>query len=269
MENLLRHLAPIYESSAMARFVLVSDSTLARNYRSVPLLDFLASAPTDVLPDRIYNFLKGPPPPSRDGRAVLAPYATRKLEASALKFFKNDEVAVAHEDHIADFVDDDTEIIGVSTMDPLGLGPLTMSYAVFFGSSGPAYVHKEFESLLARINRARAGKKAKLVIGGPGVWELTARPEELERNRIDYAYQGEADDIIADLFRYVVEDGGENTEFFRGFQTFDESFHKEWKSNAKFISRYQFSKQFPRLKDIPEIVGPSVKGMVEVMRGAG
>jgi radical SAM superfamily enzyme YgiQ (UPF0313 family) len=253
----------------MARFVLVSDTTLARNYRSVPLLDFLASAPTAVLPERIYNFLKGPPPPSHEGRAVIAPYATRKLEASVLKAYEREDVVVAHEDHIADFVDDDTEIIGVSTMDPLGLGPLTMSYSVFFDTPAPAYVRREFESLLARVNRARAGKKAKLVVGGPGVWELTVRPEELERNHIDYAYQGEADDIIGDLFRYIVEDGGENTEFFRGYQTFDESFHKEWKSSSKFISRYQFSKQFPRLEDIPEIVGPSVKGMVEVMRGCG
>ncbi len=253
----------------MARFVLVSDTTLARNYRGVPLLDFLASAPTSVLPATIYNFLKGPPPPSEDGRAVLAPYATRKLEASILKDHRREEVVVAHEDHIAEFVDEDTEIIGVSTMDPLGLGPLTMSYSVFFDTTAPAYVQREFESLLARVNRARAGKKAKVVVGGPGVWELTVRPEELEKNHIDYAYQGEADDIVSDLFRYVTEDGGENTEFFRGFQTFDGSFHKEWKASSKFISRYQFSKQFPKLEDIPEIVGPSVKGMVEVMRGCG
>ena len=253
----------------MTRFVIVSDTTLARNYRSVPLLDFLASAPTSALPASIYSFLKGPPPPAKDGRAVLAPYATRKVEASILKHERREDVVVAHEDHIAEFVDDDTEIIGVSTMDPLGLGPLTMSYAVFFDTTAPAYVQQEFESLLARINRARAGKKAKLIVGGPGVWELTVRPQELERNHIDCAYQGEADDVIADLFRYIVEDGGENTEFFRGFQTFDGQFHKEWKSHSRFVSRYQFSKQFPKLEDIPEIVGPSVKGMVEVMRGCG
>jgi len=253
----------------MVRFVLVSDTTLARNYRSVPLLDFLASAPTSALPGSIYSFLKGPPPPSDKGRAVLAPYATRKLEASVLKHEKREDVVVAHEDHVAEFVDDDTEIIGVSTMDPLGLGPLTMSYAVFFDTTAQAYVQKEFESLLARVNRARAGKKAKVVVGGPGVWELTVHPQELEKNHIDYAFQGEADDIISDLFRYIAEDGGENTEFFRGFQTFDDQFHKEWKSSSRFISRYQFSKQFPRLEDIPEIVGPSVKGMVEVMRGCG
>jgi radical SAM superfamily enzyme YgiQ (UPF0313 family) len=253
----------------MARYVLVSDTTLSRNYRSVPLLDFLASAPTSSLPRSIYSFLKGPPPEAVDGRAYLSPYAVRKLEASLLRGLDREDVVVAHEDHIAEFVDDDTEIIGVSTMDPLGLGPLTMSYSVLFETAAPAYVQREFESLLARINRARAGKKAKLLVGGPGVWELTVRPEELERNRIDYAFQGEADDIADDLFRYVVEDAGERTEFFRGYQTFDDDFHKHWQASSKFITRYQFSRQFPALEDIPEIVGPSVKGMVEVMRGCG
>ena len=253
----------------MAKIVLVSDTTLSRNYRSVPLLDFLASAPTDQLPGSIYSFLKGPPPPAANGRAALAPYAIRKLEASLLKEYSNQEVVVAQEDHIADFVDDDTEIIGVSTMDPLGLGPLTMSYAVFFETKAPAYVQKEFESLLARVNRARAGKKAKLLVGGPGVWELTVRPEELEKNKIDFAFQGEADDIAPALFRYVLEESGEKTEFFRGYQTFNAEFRKEWESHSKFISRYQFSKQFPTLEEIPDIVNPSVKGMVEVMRGCG
>ena len=67
----------------------------------------------------------------------------------------------------------------------------------------------------------------------------------------------------------MADDGGENTEFFRGFQTFDESFRKEWRPSPRFISRYQFSKQFPRVEDIPDIVSPTVKGMTEVMRGCG
>lgn len=253
----------------MAKYVLVSDTTLARNYRSVPLLDFLASAPTSHLPSSVYSFLKGPPPPSVSGRALLSPYAVRKLEAALLRESSPDDVVVAHEDHIAEFVDEDTELIGVSTMDPLGLGPLTMSYSVLFETSAPAYVQREFESLLARVNRAREGTKAKLLVGGPGVWELTVRPEEMQRNGIDYAFQGEADDIAPDLFRYVAEDATERSEFYRGFQTFDEEFHRQWAPDSRFITRHQFSRQFPDLEGIPEIVNPSVKGMVEVMRGCG
>ncbi len=229
----------------------------------------MASAPTSFLPSSIYSFLRGPPPPADDGRAAVAPYSIRKLEAAILKDHPREEVVVAHEDHIQDVVDDDTEIIGVSTMDPLGLGPLTMSYAVFFETKAPAYVKRDFEALLARINRIRAGKKAKLVVGGPGVWELTVHPQELKKNHIDYAFQGEADDIVSDLFRYILEGSTENTEFFRGYMTFNESFRKEWDADERFITRYQFSRQFPSLEDIPDITGPTVKGMVEVMRGCG
>ncbi len=253
----------------MARYVLVSDTTLSRTYRNVPLLDFMASAPTNKLPGSIYSFMKGPPPASVDGRAKFAPYSIRKLEAALLKENRREDVVVAQENHVKDFVDEDTEIIGVSTMDPLGLGPLTMSYSVFFETAAPAYVYKEFKDLLAQINRIRKGKKAKLLVGGPGVWELTVHPDELEKNGIDYAFQGETDDIASELFRYVSEGGGGRTEFFKGFQTFDEHFHKSWMADERFISRYQFSKQFPSLDDIPDITGPTVKGMVEVMRGCG
>ncbi len=253
----------------MAKYVLVSDTTLTHDYRNFPLLDFLPSAPTSGLPNRIYKYLKGRPPPNENGRAKFSPYALRKLEASLLRENSSDDVVVAHEDHVQEFVDEKTELIGVTTMDPLGLAPLTMSYSVFFQTDAPAYVHQEFRALMDKINRIRTGKKAKLVVGGPGVWELTIRPEELDTLNIDYAFQGETDDIACDLFTYLSEDSTQNNEFYRGFQTFDSSFHKQYVGNSKFVSRYQFSRQFPKLEDIPDIVNPTVKGMVEVMRGCG
>ena len=67
----------------MAKFVLVSDTTLSHDYRNFPLLDFLPSAPTSFLPSSIYSYLKGrPPKPTPDGRAVFATYPLRKLEAA-------------------------------------------------------------------------------------------------------------------------------------------------------------------------------------------
>ncbi len=254
----------------MAKYVLVSDTTLSHDYRNFPLLDFLPSAPTSGVPSSIYKYLKGRPPPAyENGTAQFATYPLRKLEASLLRQYSVDDVVVAHEDHIEEFVDEDTELIGVTTMDPLGLAPLTMSYSVFFQTNSPAYVQREFTTLMHRINRARKGKKTKLVVGGPGVWELTIRPEELDNLNIDYAFQGESEDIICDLFKYLAEDSLPNNEFYRGFQTFDTDFHKQFIGNPKFVSRYQFSRQFPKLEDIPEIVNPSIKGMVEVMRGCG
>jgi radical SAM superfamily enzyme YgiQ (UPF0313 family) len=254
----------------MAKYVLVADTTLSREYRNFPLLDFLPSAPSDRVPTSIYRFLRGNPPPAIGGRASKAPYALRKLEAGLLREYDVSDVVVAHEDYIADFVDDDTELIGVTTMDPLGLAPLSMSFAVFFKSAmNTAYVRKDFVDLIGRVNRIRSGKKAKLLVGGPGVWEFTVMPEELDNLGIDCAYQGEADDIIIDLFRHVVNDERKSNLFQGGFQTFDDHFHRQWVDDGRFLSRYQFSKQFPKLEEIPDIVNPSIKGMVEVMRGCG
>ena len=117
-------------SPAETRYVIVADSTLARNYRSVPLLDFLASAPTSALPGFIYSFLRGPPPPDNHGRSAVAPYSVRKLEAALLKEHGREEVVVAHEDHLAEFIDDDTEVVGVTTMDPFLLGHHHITNAV-------------------------------------------------------------------------------------------------------------------------------------------
>ncbi len=267
----------------MARIVLVADTSLSRDFGNLPLLDFLPSAPSEMVPGPVYRYLKGSrPPATEDGRAVFAPYSIRKIEASLVSSgeYTPEEVVVANEDYIEELVDEETELVGVTTMDPLGLGPLTMSYSVFFGTRGPAYVKMEFETLMQRINRARSGKKAKLLIGGPGVWELTVLPEEMDRLNIDLGFQGEADDVVTDLFRSVLEGGvgaerstsSESDEyplFHKGFQTFDEHFHKRWVGDRRFISRYQFSKQFPDLADIPEILNPTIKGMVEVMRGCG
>ncbi len=253
----------------MARFVLVSDTTLSHDYRNFPLLDFLPSAPTSSLPSSIYSFLKGRPPPATNGRATLATYPLRKLEAALLQRYSENEVVVAHDDHIEDFIDGNTELIGITTMDPLGMGPLTMSYTIFFGATGMSYVQKEFEALMARVARARKGKKAKIVVGGPGVWEFTVRPEELSRFNIDYAFQGEAEDVVCGLFDYILNGSSKSNGFFRGFQSFDEKFHKSFIGDERFISRYQFSRQFPKLEDIPEIRGPTIKGLTEVMRGCG
>ncbi len=254
----------------MAKYVLISDTTLIHGYREFPLLDFLPCAPVDKIPGAIYNFLKGPAfPPLPNGELLYAPYALRKVEAGLLKKVSKDTVYVAHPDFLEKAITDDTEVIGVSTMDPLGLGPTTMSYYVLFGGEPYAWVRKEWEDLITRINNARKGKKAKLLVGGPGVLEFTQMREELDRENIDYAFMGEADDIVGDLFQQVAEDNIDSNTFYRGYMYYDDKFRRNLKSDDKIISRAMTGKLYPKLEEIPTIVNPSVKGMIEVMRGCG
>jgi radical SAM superfamily enzyme YgiQ (UPF0313 family) len=253
----------------MAKYVLVSDPSLSREYNNFPLLDFLPCAPSGPVPEFLYSFLKGRRTPDDNGRAVLAPYALRKLEAALLVKNRKEDVVVAHEDFASSFIKDDTEIIGVYTMDPLGLGPLTMSFSILFGDQSKPWVRIEFERLMRRLDRARKGKKAKIVVGGPGVWELTVMPETMDELGIDLAFQGEADDIINEVLQDISSNAIYDSGYFQGYQSFDEGFHKQWVKHERFITRMRNSKQFPTLEDIPLIQGPTVKALSEVMRGCG
>ena len=254
----------------MTKFVLVSDSTLSYEYRNFPLLDFLPCAPSRSIPASIYKFLRGPAPPARpNGELLFAPYALRKLEASLLRKYDRKDVVVAHEDYLQNFIKDDTEIIGITTMDPLGTGPTTMSYYALMGGEMMAWVRRDWEELIAKINAIRKGKKAKLVVGGPGVWEFTVMPETIEQYKFDYIFQGEADDVAPLLFEQIVEDNIDPSLFYRGYMSYDDHFRRILKKDDRFIARGISASAYQKLEDIPEIVNPSVKGMVEVMRGCG
>ncbi len=254
----------------MTKIVLISDSTLSYEYRNFPLLDFLPSAPSRGVPEAIYKFLRGPAPPALpSGELKYAPYALRKLEASLLREFKKEEVVVAHEDYLQNFIRDDTAIVGISTMDPLGTGPTTMSYYALTGGDMMAWVRRDWDALMTKVKAAMNGKKAKLLVGGPGVWEFTVLPETIEDYGFDYIVQGEIDDIAPVLFRQIIDDNIDESLFYRGYMSYDEHFRKVLKKDPKFLARGVTLAAYPKLEDIPDIVNPSVKGMVEVMRGCG
>jgi len=254
----------------MAKYVLVSDSTLVFDYRNFPLLDFLPCAPSSSIPRPLYYFLRGGvPKPLRGGQALLAPYPLRKLEASLLGCCSEKEVAVPHPGFLEAFIREDTEVIGVSTMDPLGLGPLTMSYSTLFGSTCYPWVRKEWEALISRLNTARRGTKAKILVGGPGVWEFMVFPDELERLGIDYAYQGEVDDVAYMLFDQVYQGKLDPNIFYQGFMSFDSRFRRFYRPHGRFVSRKPSGRASPPLEEIANIVHPACKGLNEVMRGCG
>jgi hypothetical protein len=68
------------------------------------------------------------PMDERDGRARFAPYSLRKIEALLGDQDGPDTVAVCHPDNLAKFIGDRTKVVGITTMDPLGLGYVSVTY---------------------------------------------------------------------------------------------------------------------------------------------
>jgi len=227
--------------SDLAEIVLTTDKTMMSEYRNIPLADFFGCAPVERVPERLFDFI-ATPLPTRDGVAIYAPYGVRKLEAALLKGFDPRSVVVTDPDHLGQFVDEGTKVIGLSTMDPLGLGPVTMMFT--FGGQYTSYTKKRFLELVHQSDAVRKSRapRAKIAVGGPGAWQLDVRRDVLESLPIDNLVQGELDHVAVDVFRKI-EEGS-------------------LPKNHKVLG-------WPKVEEIPPIVNPAMNGMVEVMRGCG
>lgn len=107
-----------------------------------------------------------------DGRARFAPYALRKIEAVLADHFGPDSVVVCHPDTLGTFVGDRTEIVGVTTMDPLGRGYVSLTYNPLIPGGGETLSAAEFGRLMRAIRALKAGRGFKVAVGGEGAWQI-------------------------------------------------------------------------------------------------
>ncbi|HLI46931.1 MAG TPA: radical SAM protein [Geobacterales bacterium] len=225
----------------MVRVVLTCDRTLAGEFHHIPLLDFFSCAPVERTPKFLYDFLTGQVP-TYDGIMVRAPYPLRKIEAGLLRGYKPNEVVVVHPDHVHKYIDEDTRIVGINSMDPLGLGPVTMMFT--YGGVYTAYTKYYFIKAVNAINEIRRKRnlKFKLVMGGSGAWQLDVKRNYVDKLGIDHVIMGEVDHLLPDLFYDIENDG---------------------------LDRFIKIRGHPNIEDIPIITRPAMHGFVETMRGCG
>ncbi|MEM2936247.1 MAG: hypothetical protein QW231_03625 [Candidatus Bathyarchaeia archaeon] len=152
------------------------------NYRGNYLFGFITCGPIEHIPEFAFSKLLAPSVKVKgDGEVECAPYGLRKVEASLLQEYKEDEVIVAHPDYVENFLGEDTEVVGISAMDPLGIGPVTSS----FGSDTLIpYNRKKFRELTDRLKRSR--HKFKVVLGGSGAWQFAKREYRTKNRYIVY-----------------------------------------------------------------------------------
>ncbi len=219
--------------------VLTSDRTLMSNYHNNEFLGFGTCAPHNFIPDWFYSFLFFPPIRSRNGASVEAPYGLRKLEAQLLK--EDFNVVTVTPDRLGDFASQ-AKIIGVHAMDPFGIGPASSTLAAILRKE--PFLAQHFRALLnsSPIKKAKASG-TKIVVGGPGAWQFAYRPQFAEKHGIDCIVEGEAENVIGNLFRAMIN--GETVPK-----------HVEVESSDA-----------PLASQIPNIVNPSVNGLVEIGRG--
>ncbi len=275
------------------KIVLTADRTLMSPYRKLSLATFFGCAPA-LDPNRKhssiwYKLLKNQVTPKIlfdficnytehvNGVAKYAPYGLRKVEAGLLRDgFKREDVVVAHPDHIEKFIGPETQVIGTHEMDPLGMGPVTMTFT--YGRKQISYDEFYCKELHMRINAAKkkTASMAKVIVGGSGTWQYNYDPEKIEEYGLYALLEGELGGIAPEIdghtgrfFNYLMNGDFENMDPFRKRSDFKVNIKEFERNGRKHHGRFVNFWDRPDIDDIPNIVEPSLHGMVEVMRGCG
>lgn len=219
--------------------VLTADSTLMSDYRQNEFLGFGTCAPSNFVPDFIYRRLFFPPIKAEGSKAVSAPYGLRKIEAQLVK--EGFKVLTVTPNHIGSAIEK-AKVLGIHVMDPFGLGPASSTLAAILRKE--PFLARHFRQLF-ELPEVREAKKRglKIIVGGPGVWQLNYRPKFVEKYGIDCIIEGEAENVVGKIFRAAM-------------------------NGEPLPANYEVSiGETPRLEEIPNIVNASINGLVEIGRG--
>lgn len=222
-----------------SRILLTCDRTLMSDYHHNEFLGFGTCAPPNFIPETLYSFLFFPPVKSRNGVPAAAPYGLRKIEAQLLG--EGFDVLTISPQSIEDYVDE-AKVLGIHVMDPFGLGPASSTLSAIFRKE--PFLARHFRNLLETPGIKRAKRHGlRIVVGGQGAWQFQYRSKFVEKYGIDCVVEGEAEKIVGKIFRDAL-DGKELPEHY--VASFDET---------------------PSLEEIPNIVNPSINGLIEIGRG--
>ena len=274
------------------KVVLSADRTLMSPYRGISLASFFGCAPAldpnrnhntfwyrvlgqQVTPKVLFDFICNPIEQT-DGRANYAPYGLRKVEAALVRDgYTRDQVVVAHPDHIEKFIGPETEVVGTYEMDPLGMGPVTMTFT--YGRKQMSYDEFYSRDLHQRIVAAKRknGSNAKILAGASGTWQYNYDPAKIEEYDLYGIVEGDLGGIGPEIdgtggrfFDALINGEMETANPFkkREFKVEIKEFARD---GRKYHGRFIHCWDQPSVDEIPNIINPSMHGQVEVMRGCG
>jgi radical SAM superfamily enzyme YgiQ (UPF0313 family) len=218
--------------------VLAASRAEANDYDNNPFAAFVCTFPKKFsgyfLKEHIANM-----PSNEDGTAKCTIYGLRKVESMLIDEFGKENVVVSHYENLHKFIGKKTKVVGISTMDPMGLAYVSTTYNSLIGFGGEALNAAEFEKLVTHPSIQKY--KPKVIVGGQGSWQINEANAQ-DRLGIDTLFQGESERDLIEIFNRLMN-GGE-------------------------VPRY-FEAEKPSRERVPLIKHAASYGMVEIMRGCG
>jgi len=218
--------------------VLTASRAEANEYDNNPFAAFICTFPKKLsslaLKEHLINI-----PKNKDGTAQRTIYGLRKVESLISQEFGQENVVVTHYDQLDKFIGKNTKIVGISSMDPMGLAYVSTTYNSLIGFGGEALNAAEFEKLIT--HPAIQHYKPKIIVGGAGSWQINEAGIQ-KKWGIDVLFQGEGEEDLISVFKKMM--------------------------NNEPVPSY-FVAQKPNRKKIPPITHAACYGMVEITRGCG
>jgi len=220
------------------RILLTADEGLFTEYGEKWWRGYVTCFPVEMICISTFDWYC--PRISSEGEiAKRAPLSLRVIE-SVLRSSccSESEVACVDPMNLEHFVGEDTELVCVSVIDPLGLGYITRSVSSHYG--GTPYSRFLFYRLMRRIASLRASHDFMTLVGGPGAWQL--KNDELMGDLgIDFLVIGESERVLPTLVLDLLSGSIPTCRIWKG--------------------------EKPIVSEILPIRGPATNGMIEVSRG--
>jgi len=228
-------------SNQGVKVVLTASATEMSDFYNSPFIAFVAGFAKGPLPLWLLRKKLYPPVERRnDGRAKYAPYGLRKVEALLLENgFDESEVAVVHPFDLDVFIGSNTKAVGISSMDPTGMGYVSKTYSSIVGGGEPLN-SIEFKAVVKHQSIRKY--KPKVIVGGFGAWQLE-RKKVAERYGVDCVVIGEGEESVVDIFRRAV--------------------------NGEALPRVVRVEKSSDSDKVPLIRHAAIHGCVEISRGCG
>ncbi|MFW9830388.1 MAG: B12-binding domain-containing radical SAM protein [Candidatus Thorarchaeota archaeon] len=222
------------------KVVLTASTAEMAGWDADPFVAFAGGFPGRLFPKFVMRELYQPDKVNPDYSAPFAPYGLRKIEAALLAngFDENDLITV-HPNQLKHVMGPQTRVVGVSSMDPLGMAYVSLTYTSLVGMGGVAATGVEFW----RLTQNPALKKYAVprILGGAGSWQLK-NSKIREKYKFDCIVMGESEKTAPELFHKAI----------RG-EKLPPIIHSER----------------PGDEDIPVIRKGAIYGAVEISRGCG
>lgn len=178
-----------------------------------------------------------------DGRAKYVPNGLRVVETLLLREYDEREVVTCYHENLEKFVGAETRVVAIHAHNPLGISYATDVYSKLVGENQMPVNAAEFIKIVTHPVILKY--KPKIVVGGPGAWQLE-KANRLDEFKIDYLIDGEIERVFGDLFRRIM--AGDPT--------------------LPRIVKIPKSEQ-PAVEEIPVVRHRSTFGVVEITRGCG